>query len=49
MFPWYSEFFGMFTPELIAGMHVFGATLTFVTICLSLTKTLAEAGILKKS
>jgi ABC-type molybdate transport system permease subunit len=39
----------MFTPELIAALQVFGATLMFISNCLGLTKTLTEVGVFKKS
>jgi hypothetical protein len=41
-------FFRMFAPELIAALQAFVATLAFVTVCLGLTKTLVDAGFLKK-
>ncbi|MBZ5632112.1 MAG: hypothetical protein LAO55_03205 [Acidobacteriia bacterium] len=37
------------TPELIAAIQVFGATLSFVSICLGLTKTLVDVGVFKKA
>jgi hypothetical protein len=38
----------MSSQVIIAGMQDFAATLAFVTVCLGLTKTLVDAGFLKK-
>jgi len=38
----------MVTPELIVALTAFGAVLTFVTVCLDLTKALVEIGVFKK-
>jgi len=38
----------MLSQAIIPAIQVFGATLAFVTVCLTLTKSLVDGGFLKK-